>query len=87
MWSSKIIVRITLILARYVTGKAAAMGHTLLQKFLSEGLGSALVIFIGESILANNLLPNTKGHNLGFGWIAMGFGSAIFIGTMSEIRF
>ena len=36
-------------------------------------------MFLLESVLANKLLPKTKGHDIGFGWIALGVGLACFL--------
>lgn len=55
--------------------------YTLAAKCLSEGSGMAIVIFMSESILANHVLPNSKGHSIGFGWVALGFGCSIYVGT------
>lgn len=45
-------------------------------KVLSEFTGMTLTIFFGESIIANELLPSTKGHGMGFLAVAFGFGLA-----------
>ncbi|KAG7351817.1 permease glycerol uptake facilitator domain containing protein [Nitzschia inconspicua] len=45
-------------------------------KVLSEFTGMTLTIFFGESIIANELLPSTKGHGMGFLAVALGFGLA-----------
>jgi glycerol uptake facilitator-like aquaporin len=45
-------------------------------KVLSEFVGMTLTIFFGESIIANELLPSTKGHGMGFLAVAIGFGLA-----------
>ncbi|KAJ3409101.1 hypothetical protein HDV05_004576 [Chytridiales sp. JEL 0842] len=50
--------------------------YSLGTRCLTEFFGTALVIFLGESILANELLPSTKGHAMGFGWVAISFGFA-----------
>ncbi|KAJ3209230.1 hypothetical protein HDU67_006310 [Dinochytrium kinnereticum] len=56
------------------------MGYTgpysLGSRVLTEFLGTFLAMFLGLSIVANELLPSTKGHSMGFGWIAFGFGMA-----------
>lgn len=44
--------------------------------FCSEFIGMMLTIFMGEGILANELLQSTKGHGLGFFGVAFGFGLA-----------
>ena len=52
------------------------MGYSLAAKFASECVGMCLTIFIGEAILANELLPSTKGHAMGLLGVAIGFGFA-----------
>lgn len=36
-------------------------------------------VFFTLALLANKLLPKTKGHDLSFGWLAFGIGLAVFI--------
>lgn len=50
--------------------------YSLAAKFASEVIGMCLTIFLGESILANELLPSTKGHAMGILAVALGFGLA-----------
>ncbi|BDA51295.1 probable glycerol uptake facilitator protein [Coccomyxa sp. Obi] len=45
----------------------------------TEAMATALMIFLGEGTLANELLSKTKGQGMGFGWIAFGFGFAFFV--------
>ena len=45
-------------------------------------------IFLGTSVVANELLPNTKGHGMGYFGTVMGFSfafviSGTFFGTIS----
>jgi hypothetical protein len=37
-----------------------------------------MVIYTGEAALANELLPSTKGHGMGWGWTVFSFGFAFF---------
>eukprot|EP01024_Parvocaulis_polyphysoides_P043023 TRINITY_DN39287_c1_g2_i1.p1 TRINITY_DN39287_c1_g2~~TRINITY_DN39287_c1_g2_i1.p1 ORF type:complete len:458 (-),score=65.63 TRINITY_DN39287_c1_g2_i1:877-2250(-) len=53
--------------------------YTLMARCGAECMGTFTAIFLGESILANEILPGTKGHELGFGWVAFGFGMAFFL--------
>lgn len=39
----------------------------------------AIVIYTGEAALANELLPSTKGHGMGWGWAVFTFGMAFFL--------
>lgn len=34
--------------------------------------GLMLVIFLGESAVANAELPRTKGHGMSYGWVSAG---------------
>ena len=40
--------------------------------FLSEMVGSAVLILLGAGVVANNLLPKNKGN--GTGWLMVNFG-------------
>eukprot|EP01025_Chloroclados_australasicus_P035205 TRINITY_DN3591_c0_g1_i1.p1 TRINITY_DN3591_c0_g1~~TRINITY_DN3591_c0_g1_i1.p1 ORF type:complete len:500 (-),score=39.15 TRINITY_DN3591_c0_g1_i1:457-1869(-) len=53
--------------------------YTLIARCGAEGMGTFVAIYLGEAILANEILPGTKGHELGFGWVAFGFGMAFFV--------
>ena len=52
--------------------------YSLGKRSLSEFVGTAMLIYFGESVLANELLPNTKGHAMGWGWVSFGFAFAFF---------
>ena len=47
--------------------------------FMGEFMGTALLVLIGDSVVANNCLARTKGNNAG--WLAMcaGWGVAVFV--------
>jgi glycerol uptake facilitator protein len=49
--------------------------------FLAELIGTALLVLMGNGVVANVLLTDTKGHNAG--WIAINFGyaMAVFVGV------
>lgn len=47
--------------------------------FLSELLGTALMIMIGNGVVANVVLPKTKGHGGGLLAICFGWGLAVFV--------
>lgn len=55
------------------------MSYSLEAIFWSEFLGMTLTIFMGEAVLANELLQSTKGHGLGFLGVSVGFGLAFGI--------
>ena len=48
--------------------------------FASEAISTTLAIYLGESIIANELLPKTKGRAMGWGFVALGFGMAFGFG-------
>jgi len=48
-------------------------------RVLSEFLGTMFTIFVGESALANELLPSTKGHGMGWFATVWTFGLSFYI--------
>jgi len=50
----------------YVYSNAAVFG--------SEAIAMCFTIYLGESIIANELLCRTKGRSMGWGMVALGFG-------------
>jgi glycerol uptake facilitator protein len=52
-----------------------------MSNFLAELIGTALLVLMGNGVVANVLLTDTKGHNAG--WIAINFGyaMAVFVGV------
>ncbi|MFS4467387.1 MIP/aquaporin family protein [Maribacter sp. 2210JD10-5] len=49
--------------------------------YLFEFIGTAMLILIGNGIVANLVLKETKGADLGWVGISMGWGMAVFIGV------
>jgi glycerol uptake facilitator protein len=49
--------------------------------FLGELIGTAVLILLGDGVVANVLLKNTKGNNSGWIVITMGWGLAVFVGV------
>ena len=43
----------------------------------------SLIIFLGNSVIANELLSNTKGRLMGWGFVALGYGMAFTAGIIS----
>lgn len=50
--------------------------------FLAETIGTALLILLGDGVVANVLLKNTKGNGGGWIVITMGWGMAVFTGVI-----
>ncbi|WP_222842933.1 MIP/aquaporin family protein [Bowdeniella nasicola] len=55
---------------------------TLSDIFLSEVLGTATLILLGVGVVANTLLPKTKGHGTGWLLINWGWGFGVFAGVL-----
>jgi glycerol uptake facilitator protein len=55
--------------------------------FIAELIGSALLILLGNGVVANTILNKTKGH--GGGWIVITFGwaMAVFVGVVSAAAY
>ncbi len=50
--------------------------------FLAEYFGTLLLILLGNGVVANVLLPETKGHNSGWMVITTGWALAVFTGVV-----
>ncbi len=55
--------------------------------FLGELLGTFVLIFLGESVVANVLLKGTKGHNSGLIMITTAWGLAVMMGVFVSQKF
>ena len=51
--------------------------------FLGELIGTALLLFIGNGVVANVVLSETKGNNSGWIVITMGWGLAVFVAVFT----
>ena len=50
--------------------------------FLAEFIGTAILILLGDGVVANVILKNTKGSNGGWIVITMGWAMAVFVGVL-----
>lgn len=57
------------------------------SSFLGEFLGTFVLIFLGESVVANVLLKETKGHNSGLIIITTAWGLAVMTGIFVAQKF
>ncbi len=57
---------------------------TLGQVFLSEAVGSMLLLLLGGGVVANTLLKGTKGQGTGWLLINWGWGMAVFVGVLAS---
>ncbi len=53
--------------------------------FISEFTGTALVIILGDGVVANVILNKTKGHNGGLIAITFGWAIAVFVGVFVTV--
>ncbi|MBV8679135.1 MAG: aquaporin, partial [Aquitalea sp.] len=52
-----------------------------MNPLFGEFIGTALLVLLGNGVVANVLLNNTKGHNSGLIVIAFGWAMAVFVGV------
>jgi len=59
---------------------------TLGQVFVSEVIGTGLLLLLGAGVVANVILPKNKGFNGGWLLINFGWGLAVFVGVYAAWR-
>ena len=59
---------------------------TLATIFLSEVVGTAMLLLLGAGVVANNLLPKSKGNGTGALHINFGWGLAVFAGVLVSYK-
>jgi glycerol uptake facilitator protein len=52
--------------------------------FISEFIGTAILIILGDGVVANVVLNKTKGHNSGWIVITFGWAIAVFVGVYTS---
>jgi len=55
------------------------------SSFLGEFIGTALLIILGNGVVANVVLDKTKGNNSGWIVITLGWGMAVFMGVSASL--
>lgn len=58
-----------------------------MSPFIAEMVGTALLILLGDGVVANVLLRGTKGENSGWIVITFGWGMAVFVGVFAVAAF
>src|SRR5579859_4116702 len=53
-----------------------------MSPFLAEFIGTAILILLGDGVVANVVLKHTKGNNSGWIVITMGWAMAVFVGVL-----
>ncbi len=56
-----------------------------MSPFIGEFIGTTLVMILGNGVVANVLLQQTKGHGSGWLVIAFGWAMAVFIGVYASV--
>lgn len=54
--------------------------------FLSEVVGTAMLLLLGAGVVANNILPKNKGNGTGFLMVNFGWGLAVFAGVLVSYK-
>lgn len=57
-----------------------------MSPFIGEFVGTALLILMGNGVVANVVLDKTKGNNSGWIVITIGWGMAVFLGVYAAIK-
>jgi glycerol uptake facilitator protein len=55
-----------------------------MKPFLGEFIGTALLVLLGDGVVANVLLKGTKGNNSGWIVITLGWALAVFVGVVAS---
>jgi glycerol uptake facilitator protein len=55
-----------------------------MKPFVGELIGTAILILLGDGVVANVLLKGTKGNNSGWIVITMGWALAVFVGVITS---
>jgi glycerol uptake facilitator protein len=58
-----------------------------MQPFLAELIGTAILILLGNGVVANVVLARTKGHGTGWLVITFGWGMAVFVAVFCTSTF
>jgi glycerol uptake facilitator protein len=59
---------------------------TLATIFLSETVGTAMLLLLGAGVVANNIIPRNKGMGTGFLMVNFGWGLAVFAGVLVSYK-
>jgi glycerol uptake facilitator protein len=58
-----------------------------MSKFMAELIGTAILILLGNGVVANVVLNRTKGNGAGWIVITFGWGMAVFVGVFCTMEF
>ena len=58
-----------------------------MNPFLAELIGTAILILLGNGVVANVVLNRTKGNNAGWIVITAGWGMAVYVGVFCTIKY
>src|SRR5687768_15174125 len=58
-----------------------------MSSYVAEFIGTAMLILLGNGVVANVVLPRTKGNNSGWIVITAGWAFAVFVGAFCAAPF
>ena len=58
-----------------------------MNPYLAEFIGTAILVLLGDAVVANVVLARTKGHGSGWIVITAGWGMAVFLAVACTARF
>lgn len=59
----------------------------MIAAYIAEFMGTAMLILLGDGVVANVLLKDTKGHQSGWIVISFGWSMAVFVGVYMTARY
>ena len=68
-------------------GSAGVCGDDNMNAWLGEVIGTAILILLGNGVVANVVLTGTKGHGSGWIVITWGWGMAVFVAVFTVAAF
>lgn len=73
--------------SRYRLGRLITYIAPIMSPFIAEIIGTALLILLGNGVVANVILKKTKGHGSGWLVITFGWSMAVFIGVVAAAAY
>lgn len=62
-----------------------AQTYSLAARCGAEMIGTALVVAIGNAAVSNAVLPSSKGHGMGYGWVCAAYGTGFSLAFVSLV--
>ena len=61
------------------------IGDLEMTEFMAEFVGTMILVLLGDGVVANVCLKQTKGHDSGWIVITLGWGFAVFTGVVVDM--